>query len=279
MPRARRLFMRGSAAAGGAGWTTFGTFADDAAGSFGDGFGWDVGASVDGEGNAYADGSSRGSGSGSGASPRECAAHLRLWALLEKRDGRESAARALFARAAAADPTDAATWLQWGQFERRVSGVALARVRFESGLRKSARGAFRRYLYQAWGAAEAAAGDADAAREVFRRGVEEQPRAAPLWLEMGLFERSAGDDDAAAEAFAAGAAVEPPYPPVFEAWARMEMERGREVDAAKVVEAAAERGVAVFVSADGARAGTTEDDAEGAREVVVRAKEENEAEV
>ena len=287
-PRARRLFMRGSATAGGALASHSTTHADDAAGygSFGDGFGPDVFASADfGADFGARDGYARGASSRvrSGATPRECAAHLRLWALLEKRDGRESAARALFARAADADPTDAATWLQWGQFERRVSGVALARVRFEAGLRKSARGAFRRYLYQAWGAAEAAAGDADAAREVFRRGVEEQPRAAPLWLEIGLFETAAGDHDAAAEAFAAGAAVEPPYPPVFEAWARMEMERGREVDAAKVVEAAAERGVAVFVPEDGGGAGgggpPGEADHRGAREVVVRAGEEKEAEV
>ena len=61
------------------------------------------------------------------------------------------------------------------------------------------------------------------------------------------------------------------------------MERGREVDAAKVVEAAAERGVAVFVPEDGGGAGgggpPGEADHRGAREVVVRAGDEKEAEV
>ena len=284
-PRARRLFMRGSATAGGALASHSTTHADDAAGygSFGDGFGPDVFASADGAGDAYPS-PSRGasSRSRSGATPRECAAHLRLWALLEKRDGRESAARALFARAAAPIPPTP---------PRGCSGVNLnvASAAWRSrgfGSKRAfvnPRGGRSEGICTKPGAAAAAAGDADAAREVFRRGVEEQPRAAPLWLEIGLFETAAGDHDAAAEAFAAGAAVEPPYPPVFEAWARMEMERGREVDAAKVVEAAAERGVAVFVPEDGGGAGgggpPGEADHRGAREVVVRAGDEKEAEV
>ena len=70
------------------------------------------------------------------ATRRDCAAHLRLWALLEKRDGAETVARTLFQRAADVDPTDGATWLQWGQFERRVSGAAAARARFDAGLAK-----------------------------------------------------------------------------------------------------------------------------------------------
>ena len=70
------------------------------------------------------------------ATRRDCAAHLRLWALLEKRDGAETVARTLFQRAADVDPTDGATWLRWGQFERRVSGAAAARARFELGLAK-----------------------------------------------------------------------------------------------------------------------------------------------
>jgi hypothetical protein len=73
----------------------------------------------------------------------------RLWALLEKRAGQNTVARALFARAAAADPSDAATWLQWGQFERRVSGPDLARARFSLGLRKSSPTAYQQFLYQA----------------------------------------------------------------------------------------------------------------------------------
>jgi hypothetical protein len=54
------------------------------------------------------------------------------------------------------------------------------------------------------------------------------PRAAPLWLERGLFEVAEGNVVAAREAFERGAAVTPPYPPVFEAWAALEAAAGQE---------------------------------------------------
>ena len=92
-----------------------------------DGVAVDGGSGGGGSGGGEVRPTTGGGGGGRGAgfeSARDRSAHLRLWALLEKRDGRTDVARALFGRAAAADPTDAATWLQWGQFERRVSGRA-----------------------------------------------------------------------------------------------------------------------------------------------------------
>jgi len=54
------------------------------------------------------------------------------------------------------------------------------------------------------------------------------PRAAPLWLEFGLFEAEAGEVQRARDAFESGAGVTPPYPPVFEAWAELEWSVGDE---------------------------------------------------
>ena len=112
------------------------------------GSGLDVGAAVNGEGGAYAVAPAAAGGRSRSAGPpptaRERATHLRAWALLEKRAGNTTAARALFARAANADASDATTWLQWGQFERRVAGAAAARSRFASGLRATVGDARRR---------------------------------------------------------------------------------------------------------------------------------------
>ena len=171
------------------------------------------------------------------ATRRDCAAHLRLWALLEKRDGANTVARTLFNRAAEVDPTDGATWLQWGQFERRVSGARSARSRYQLGLQKSSDDSYRQFLYQAWATMEANEGDDAAARDLFAKGVAAFPRAATLWLERGLFEGSVGDVDAARAALESGAALTPRYPPVFEALAQLEWAEGNEVRAEEVARA------------------------------------------
>ena len=271
--RARRLFMEGSAVAsnGGRGGSiggVEGTFETlNSSGTF-DEFGAFDGsfvdaAAVDGSGAVYAsysadsshgsnspDGSSSSSGSTvnsngrnnggerlRSATRRDCAAHLRLWALLEKRDGANTVARTLFNRAAEVDPTDGATWLQWGQFERRVSGARSARSRYQLGLQKSSDDSYRQFLYQAWATMEANEGDDAAARDLFARGVAAFPRAATLWLERGLFEGSVGDVDAARAALESGAALTPRYPPVFEALAQLEWAEGNEVRAEEVARA------------------------------------------
>ena len=207
----------------------------------------DVGAAVNGEGGAYAVAPAAAGGRSRSAGPpptaRERATHLRAWALLEKRAGNTTAARALFARAANADASDATTWLQWGQFERRVAGAAAARSRFASGLRATSAtrdGEPRQFLYQAWATMEASEGEVETARDLFSRGVREHPNAAPLWLEFGLFEAygaggEGGDPDAARVAFERGAAVAPPYPPVYEAWADLEASVGDEVRAKEIM--------------------------------------------
>ena len=273
--RARGLFMEGSAAAssGGARGRSVGGFGPGGgsndggssasasgffSGSF-DEFGAFDGsfvdaAAVDGAGAAYASPGSFSSSASSSTSSstssssfgermrtatrRDCSAHLRLWALLEKRDGAETVARTLFQRAADVDPTDGATWLQWGQFERRVSGAAAARARFELGLAKcDSSDPHAAFLYQAWATMEAAEGDDAAATDLFASGTAAHPRAVTLWLERGLFEASRGDVNAARRSFEAGIETAPDYPPVYEALARLEWGEGNEARAEEVARA------------------------------------------
>jgi len=143
--------------------------------------------------------SSSSSSSVGASSARDRAAHLRLWATLEKRAGKTSVARALFQRAADADPTDASTWTQWGQFERRASGMDAARATFAAGARraKPGRGArSRAFLYHAWAAAELSAGEGSRtlARDALERGVAAHPNHAPLWIELGELKLAEGED-------------------------------------------------------------------------------------
>ena len=187
---------------------------------------------------------------------------------MEKRAAKNTTARALFARASVADPSDAATWLQWGQFERRVSGPDAARVRFAQGLEKSSPTPYQQHLYQAWATMEAAEGRAEEARDLFQRGVLAYPRAAPLWLEFGLFEAGLGAPriDAARRAFERGAAVAPPYPPVFEAWAALERGVGDDDRAAEIL---ARGGLEATAGVDGGRPTPTGDGYGGRREPTV----------
>ena len=152
------------------------------------------------EGSGVASSSSSSSSSVGASSARDRAAHLRLWATLEKRAGKTSVARALFQRAADADPTDASTWTQWGQFERRASGMDAARATFAAGARraKPGRGArSRAFLYHAWAAAElqsAGEGSRTLARDALERGVAAHPNHAPLWIELGELKLAEGED-------------------------------------------------------------------------------------
>ena len=130
----------------------------------------------------------------------ERCAHLRLWAAFEKRDGRNTTARALFARASAANPSDALVWLQWGQFERRVEGIETARARFEAGVKRVGRPTkSRAFLYQAWADLEVAAFDVKAARDVYERAVKAHPASPELFLAFGAFledhREALADDD------------------------------------------------------------------------------------
>ena len=272
----------GGSSAGTVGSGFFGSLDDSSFGVF-DGSFVDA-AAVDGAGAAYASpgsfssssSSSRGGGvssSSSSAQPsssfgermrtatrRDCSAHLRLWALLEKRDGAETVARTLFQRATDVDPTDGATWLQWGQFERRVSGAAAARSRFELGLAKcDSSDPYAAYLYQAWATMEAAEGDDAMAADLFADGTAAHPRAATLWLERGLFEASRGDVKAARRSFETGIETAPDYPPVFEALARLEFGEGNESRAEEVARAGG-----LVPPAVGARREETEDAAAAA---------------
>ena len=169
---------------------------------------------------------------------RERAAHLRLWALLEKRVGSEEAARRLFIAATNEDRTDAATWLQWGQWEKRVNSISAARKVFSDGVKFGVHNG-QYFVYQALATLEAEAGRSDAARELFKQGCSAHPRSASLWLQWSLFEFSQQDKEhvtRAIKVIESGVARAPPHMPLLELWLDLERERGN-VDAAKAVEA------------------------------------------
>ena len=169
---------------------------------------------------------------------RERAAHLRLWALLEKRVGSEEATRRLFIAATNEDRTDAATWLQWGQWEKRVNSINAARKVFSDGVKFGVHNG-QYFVYQALATLEAEAGRADAARELFKQGCSAHPRSASLWLQWALFELSREDKahvTRAIKVIESGVARAPPHMPLLELWLDLERERGN-VEAAKAVEA------------------------------------------
>ena len=163
---------------------------------------------------------------------RERAAHLRLWALLEKRAGGEEVTRKLFIAATAEDRTDAATWLQWGQWEKRVNSVGAARKVFKDGIRYGVNNG-QYFIYQALATLEAETNNHESARELFKQGCSAHPRSASLWLQWALFELSCGEDDKAASrnsiaVIEKGASRAPPHIPLLELWLNLERKAGDE---------------------------------------------------
>ena len=169
---------------------------------------------------------------------RERAAHLRLWALLEKRVGSEEAARRLFIAATKEDRTDAATWLQWGQWEKRVNSIDAARKVFSDGVKFGVNNG-QYFVYQALATLEAEAERGDTARELFKQGCSAHPRSASLWLQWALFELSRDDAEHVTRAIRVieqGLARAPPHTPLLELLLDLERERGN-AEAAEEVQA------------------------------------------
>lgn len=169
---------------------------------------------------------------------RERAAHLRLWALLEKRVGSEEMTRKLFIAATAEDRADAATWLQWGQWEKRVNSADAARKVFRDGVRYGTNNG-QYFVYQALATLEAEMDNEDSARELFEQGCAAHPRSASLWLQWALFELSSSKEEM--ESIANSIAIikrgvlrAPPHIPLLELWLGLERRRGDEDSAAEV---------------------------------------------
>jgi predicted Zn-dependent protease len=169
---------------------------------------------------------------------RERAAHLRLWALLEKRAGGEETTRKLFIAATKEDRADAATWLQWGQWEKRVNSVDAARKVFHDGIRHGVNNG-QYFLYQALATLEAETNNQESARELFKQGCSAHPRSASLWLQWALFELSCGEEgkDTAINSIRViekGVSRAPPHIPLLELWLNLEQKFGDEQKARSV---------------------------------------------
>lgn len=170
---------------------------------------------------------------------RERAAHLRLWALLEKRVGSEEMTRKLFLRATSEDRADAATWLQWGQWEKRVNSVDAARKVLKDGVRYGVNNG-QYFVFQALATLEAESNNDTAARELFAQGCAAHPRSASLWLQWALFELSCEENERNAvekslTVIKMGVARAPPHIPLLELWLSLERRSGDE-DSARAVE-------------------------------------------
>ena len=69
---------------------------------------------------------------------------------------------------------------------------------------------------------EEKAGDVNRARELFEKGVEADPKHAPVWQAWALMEEKAGDVNRARELFEKGVEADPKSAPTWQAWARLE---------------------------------------------------------
>lgn len=169
---------------------------------------------------------------------RERAAHLRLWALLEKRVGSEEMTRKLFVAATTEDRADAATWLQWGQWEKRVNSADAARKVFRDGVRYGTNNG-QYFVYQALATLEAEMDNDDSARELFQQGCAAHPRSASLWLQWALFELSSSKEEMegisnSIAIIKRGVLRAPPHIPLLELWLGLERRRGDKDSAAEV---------------------------------------------
>ena len=172
------------------------------------------------------------------SSRRERAAHLRLWALLEKRVGTEETTRRLFMAATREDRADAATWLQWGQWEKRINSAEAARQVFQDGVKFGVNNG-QYFVYQALATLEAEDNNDELARDLFKRGCSAHPRSASLWLQWALFELSSVGDEKeivtrSIKVIEKGVSRAPPHIPLLELWLGLERRLGNDEGAAKV---------------------------------------------
>jgi tetratricopeptide (TPR) repeat protein len=169
----------------------------------------------------------------------------------------ERAARALFKRAVAADPTHAHAWQAWGVFELRQGRRDAAKALFRRGLRmcpthgalwqawgvletsndnfERARQLFRRgaaacpshvHLLQAWACMEVRCGYIDRARELLDSALEVDPRNGPVWTAYGLLEARHGTIARARQHFVTGIDRAADHAPLYRAYGQTEARAG-----------------------------------------------------
>ncbi|GIM05605.1 hypothetical protein Vretimale_10061 [Volvox reticuliferus] len=162
---------------------------------------------------------------------------LRQAALFEKKERNWAAAAALFADAVRRDPQDYRSWLQWGVFESRQRNWEAAERCFQRGT--SVAPGYP-YLWLAYVSSLVAQRRISDARVVLRTATHHCPRHAQLWMEWALMEAAAGNADMARQLFGKGAEVPPNYQhePLYQAWAAFEAGMGNGDVAAQLMQRA-----------------------------------------
>ncbi|GLC64052.1 hypothetical protein PLESTF_000113000 [Pleodorina starrii] len=183
---------------------------------------------------------------GAAAVPTPTSRFLRQAALFEKKERNWAAAATLFA------DSDYRSWLQWGVSESRQRNWDAAERCFQRGV---ATAPGYPYLWLAYVSSLQAQRRVPDARVVLRTATRHCPRHAQLWMEWALMEAAAGDAEAARRLFrkargggvswgclavaltpcpapradvTQGAEVPPPcqHEPLYQAWAAFEEEMG-----------------------------------------------------
>eukprot|EP00898_Chlorokybus_atmophyticus_P000757 jgi/Chlat1/1682/Chrsp127S00091 len=147
-----------------------------------------------------------------------------------------SVARDLLHHLVTIDPRSARAWYLLGDMAERGGDVAGARASYRRGCERGGAGVKRvregedeestAVCYGAWAALEAAQGNAELARAVFREGDEHEPGNALLLQKWALFEKRYGTPDAARALFQRSADADPRLARTYLLWGQWERRCG-----------------------------------------------------
>jgi len=146
-------------------------------------------------------------------------------AVLAAEAGFMEEARAWFAEAVSGrdGAKSAAVWHTWALAEVRGGEPAAARYLFARGLEANPRS---RYVHLSWALWEAGCGETANARRLLARGHALNRRDPAILQAWALLEARQGDADGARDLLARAAALEPRHLPVWQAWALLEARTG-----------------------------------------------------
>lgn len=156
--------------------------------------------------------------------------HL-AWALWERRQGNTMRCIQLLRRGQGLNPTDPALYQAWGLVEAEQGNHEQARGLFEQGLKVDRA---HLYLWQAWGFMEQRLNNVDRARELYQQGVWADPGnkdVVYIFHAWGTLEKSAGNYTTARELFKAALKVNPRNDRTWDRWIEMEDEIGEKTRA------------------------------------------------
>jgi len=117
--------------------------------------------------------------------------------------------------------------------EKEAGNHEEARRLFEKGVEADPRHA---PVWQAWALMEKELGEYEEARRLFEKGVEANPKSAPTWQAWALMEKELGNYEEARRLFEKAAEVDPNDPFTWQAWALMEKELGNYEEARRLFE-------------------------------------------